>query len=137
VIDLERFKSHVQFLDDSDNSCWIWVGYTRDDGRGRVKANGRYLLAHRVAWELLHGRRIPAKLRLRQECSNPQCVRHWRLDKPWIKLSSEAREAIRTSREASHVLATRFGVSRSRIKQLRREWHDSLGYTQGGRSCAR
>jgi hypothetical protein len=77
---LERFKRKVMFLDDSDDSCWIWVGALRDDGRGRIKVNGHEERAHRVAWELLNGRSLPRGKRLRQECGHPQCVRHWHLE---------------------------------------------------------
>jgi hypothetical protein len=78
---LERFKQHVVFLDDSDDSCWIWTGALRDDGRGRTWVEGREneRRAHRVAWEFLNGQSLPRGMRLVPECSHPQCVRHWRL----------------------------------------------------------
>ena len=76
---LERFKRHVMFLDDSDDSCWIWVGCTRYDGRGKIKvAKNKHRSAHRVAWEFLNGKTLPKGVKLRQECAHPQCVRHWR-----------------------------------------------------------
>ena len=108
---LERFKSHVAFLDDSDDSCWIWVGALQDDGRGRFRINGKEASAHRVGWELLHGQPIPDGIRLVQECTSPQCVRHWRLDKPYRKLSDLDVSHIRGSSLSLRRLASIFGVN--------------------------
>lgn len=116
---LERFKQNVMMLDDSDDSCWVWVGYIKDDGRGWIRVAGKRRRAHRVAWELLNGRPIPDGMRLVQECAHPQCVRHWRLDRPWKKLSDDEVRAIRGTSIPSHALAVRFGVSSCYIRRIR------------------
>jgi hypothetical protein len=141
TVNLERFKRHVVFLDDSDDSCWVWIGALRDDGRGRAWVNGQERRAHRVAWELLNGRPIPPSMRLTQECGHPQCVRHWRLDRPGKKLTAEEVLQIRSTSIPSHALAVRYGVAGSYIRQIRcgfaRPYRtDRTRDNGGGRACA-
>lgn len=116
---LEKFKGYVAFLDDSDDSCWIWTGGLRDDGRGRFQYKGREERAHRVAWQLLNGAELPRGMKLRQECDHPQCVRHWRIDRPNKKLTAEQVRQIRASNIPSHALAVRYGVSSVYIRSVR------------------
>jgi len=118
-VSFERFKRHVMFLDDSDDSCWIWTGALRDNGRGRMKVAGKEVQAHRIAWELLSGRPIPKGMRLRQECAQPQCVRHWRLDRPYRKLTAEQVRQIKAVGIPSYALAVRYGGSDSYIRRIR------------------
>ena len=146
----ERFKSKVLWLDDSDDSCLIWVGALRDDGRGRFffssnKPGGpwREVKAHRVAWELFNGRPVPKGVRLIQECNHPQCVRHWRLDRPSKKLSVDQVHAIRYSGRPAAALAVTFGVSVSYVKRIKCGAErasvnrtDGTGHTETGRACA-
>jgi hypothetical protein len=136
---IERFKKHVMLLDDSDDSCWIWTGALRDDGRGRFKVRGREWRAHRVAWELLHGRSIPKGMRLTQECNHPQCVRHWRLDRPWRVLTVEQVRQIKAAAMPAHALAVRYGVGTSYIRQIRcgaERCTDLTRQTSDGNLCA-
>ncbi|TFH66258.1 MAG: hypothetical protein E4G90_04500 [Gemmatimonadales bacterium] len=115
----ERFKQYVMWLDDSDDSCWIWVGGTKCDGRGKFKIRGKHVAAHRVAWALLSGRSLEKGMRLRQECAHPQCVRHWRVERPWKKLTDDEVIQIVRSSMPSHALAVRYGVSNDYIKHIR------------------
>jgi hypothetical protein len=72
-----------------------------------------------VAWEFLNGRAIPAGMRLTQECSHPQCVRHWRLDRPARMLTPEQTQQIQVASIPAHALAVRYGVSIKHIRNLR------------------
>lgn len=35
--------------------CWPWTGGTNGNGYGCIYVDGRVVLAHRLAWELVHG----------------------------------------------------------------------------------
>lgn len=50
--------------------CTLWSGTLDEHGYGR---DGWGHLAHRIAWEALHGP-IPAGLVVRHDCDNPRCV---------------------------------------------------------------
>jgi len=139
----ERFKAKVLWLDDSDDSCLIWVGALRDDGRGRFFFSDREVKAHRVAWELFNGRPVPKDTRLTQECEHPQCVRHWRLDRPSRKLSVDQVHAIRTSKRPDAALAVTFGVTASYVWRIKHgtvrtsgERTDEKKYDDDRRACA-
>ena len=135
----ERFKSKVMWLDDSDDSCLIWVGALRDDGRGRFRVNGKERRAHRVAYELFNGCDV-GDFRLVQECNHPQCVRHWRRDRPDRKLTPEHIRQILHSQRPAPALAVRYGVSAQRIRNIRWEYRrlctDGTPHTNRGRACA-
>lgn len=62
-------------VDKSDpDGCWIWIGSTSGAGYGRFHVNRRGVLAHRVAYALVHGT-APAGIMLCHRCDNPKCVR--------------------------------------------------------------
>jgi hypothetical protein len=93
----QRFWKHVLLLDDSPESCWIWVGAIRDDGYGRffMDSGRREIRAHWAAWELKTGNPVPEGWTLESTCGNPQCVRHWQIGRrrkavlmPTARLSS-------------------------------------------------
>lgn len=54
-------------------NCWLWTGAPDSLGYGRVKVNGRSLMAHRVAWEFLRGP-IPNGFTLDHLCRVRHCV---------------------------------------------------------------
>lgn len=60
--------------------CWVWLGDTVG-GYGRVRVQGRNILAHRWAWELLVGP-CPEELQPDHLCSNPSCCNPEHLD--WV-----------------------------------------------------
>lgn len=49
------------------NGCWEFTGYVNPNGYGQL---GRNLGAHRVAWEVSHGRPVPAGLVIDHQCHN-------------------------------------------------------------------
>lgn len=107
------------YLDDSPDSCWVWVGACTDDGRGVVKVKGRHVSAHRLAWELIHGEPPPKDRRLSHVCSHPQCVRHWEVGDVIRKLSPEDRYAIGRSLLPIKVLARKYDVSPPLVRRIR------------------
>jgi hypothetical protein len=70
----ERFWAHVV----KTQRCWLWSGAIGDRGYGRIGAGGRggrFLLAHRAAWELVAGP-IPEGMDVLHTCDTPACVRN-------------------------------------------------------------
>jgi hypothetical protein len=56
--------------------CWLWTASTRNEhGYGAIVVDGKPRLAHRVAWELVHGP-IPDGKKVLHKCDTPACVRH-------------------------------------------------------------
>lgn len=56
------------------DGCWQWTARLNRDGYGEIKVDGRYLIAHRLVYELLVGP-IPEGLELDHTCRNRACVR--------------------------------------------------------------
>jgi hypothetical protein len=69
----DRFWKHVN----KDGDCWLWTAHTKTGkGYGRLGQGGKggkYLLAHRVSYEL-HNGPIPEGLVVMHKCDNPKCV---------------------------------------------------------------
>jgi hypothetical protein len=57
------------------NGCWVWVGGKKETGYGKFYFRGKYTRAHRTAWEIVNGQKIPPGLVVRHSCDNPACVR--------------------------------------------------------------
>lgn len=72
----EAFLRHVAIAD--GNACWSWTGARNPLGYGLVRrrrvARNRFLLAHRLAWEIFVGP-IPEDGQVLHKCDNPPCVR--------------------------------------------------------------
>lgn len=57
------------------DECWLWTGYTNNDGYGKIGVNGKAESAHRVAYLLSVGP-IPAGMEVCHNCPNgdrPAC----------------------------------------------------------------
>ena len=133
---IERFWKNVQKTD----GCWLWMKTRRYGslGYGAVRLPGRRMQsAHRIAWRLTFGE-ISNNFIVLHHCDNPPCCRpdHLYLGTPRdniqdaikrgharngnIKLTPEIWQIIRESKEASGILALRYGVDSSHIRRLRR-----------------
>ena len=53
--------------------CWNWNGGKLVEGYGRFVDRGKYVLAHRVSWEI-HNGPIPEGLCVLHRCDNPPCT---------------------------------------------------------------
>ncbi len=54
------------------NDCWKWKGHILVSGYGGVKWKSKNVRAHRLAWELTHGK-IPDGMCVLHTCDNPPC----------------------------------------------------------------
>lgn len=54
-----------------EDLCWNWRGSTAK-GYGQIKAEGRVMRAHRLAFELVKGE-VPEGLFVLHSCDNPLC----------------------------------------------------------------
>lgn len=54
--------------------CWVWQGPRLPKGYGRLNCGGRYVLAHRLSYEIHYGP-IPKGLLVCHSCDNPPCIR--------------------------------------------------------------
>ncbi len=77
-----RFWSKVKIIFSGD-ACWEWQARLNEDGYGifgvshfvGLEKRGKYELAHRMAYRLLHCTSIAAAQRVLHTCDNPKCVR--------------------------------------------------------------
>lgn len=58
----------------SKQECWNWTGALGADGRGRISARKKPMLAYRVSWFLHHGEYPPDTSFVCHSCDNPACV---------------------------------------------------------------
>ncbi len=69
----QRFWKHVN----KDGDCWLWTAHTKTGKEyGRLGAGGdggKYLLAHRVSYEIHYGA-ISDGMVVMHKCDNPRCV---------------------------------------------------------------
>jgi hypothetical protein len=72
----ERFEPKVDRTPGlgPNGDCHEWTACRGRDGYGQIKAGGKMLGAHRVAWELVNGP-IPEGMCVLHRCDNPPCCR--------------------------------------------------------------
>lgn len=67
----EAFWAKIDKSGERSDACWLWTAGKDRDGYGQFR-QGR---AHRIAWELTHGCRLPKGQVVCHWCDNPACVR--------------------------------------------------------------
>lgn len=68
---IERFWSHVAVGEPGE--CWLWQQSSGSHGYGQTWDGQSVLLAHRVAWEIVHGP-IPPGMHVLHRCDIRRCV---------------------------------------------------------------
>lgn len=127
--------------------CTEWTGNIGSNGYGRLKRDGKQILAHRLSYEISNGP-IPADLVIRHKCDNPPCVNpdHLEigtfkdntrdaLERNRVPLGQDQGRAKLTNAQAREILslqgavsqrelASRFGVSPGAIAHIHagRNW---------------
>ena len=69
--DVLRFRAKVNKQDSLN--CWNWTAYTGTHNYGRFQLNHESVHAHRIAWQLAHGKEIPKDKLICHKCDNPKC----------------------------------------------------------------
>lgn len=72
----KRVRDKVEFQHSASpdrTACWIWAGYTRDNGYLIVSDDGSSVPAHRYVYERLR-KPIPEGKQLRPTCPSDACV---------------------------------------------------------------
>lgn len=132
-----RFWSKVRR--GAEDECWEWLASKDGYGYGQIWTNGTMAKAHRVAWELTHGK-IPDGLVVRHKCRG-KCVNpnHMELGTyaenmadmvrdgtstrgerhPMRILTEEQIREIRVRSETQRVLAAEYGVTQQTISQIK------------------
>lgn len=68
----QRFWARVK----KTSTCWLWTGAKIPDGYGSIWVEGKPTAAHRISWEIHHGK-IPNGMCVLHDCpggDNPACV---------------------------------------------------------------
>ena len=60
---------------DKSGDCWLWTATTIGQGYGQFWFHGKLELAHRVSWQIHHGRPVPEGLDIEHLCHTKLCVR--------------------------------------------------------------
>lgn len=138
-----RFWANV-FQPEELDACWRWTGTDRGNGYGVIKAGGKLVSAHRVAYVIQHGAEPPEGRIVCHTCDHRWCVRGSHLyagtpkensddmdragarvvicgeSHPAAKLTADVVRLIRLSagRIPQRSLAQMYGVNRSTIAEI-------------------
>lgn len=74
---LKRFLNKLIIGRKSD--CWEWQGSKTIEGYGRIKIEGVWLLAHRMAWMIDKNEEVPSSMEICHSCDNPPCCNPYHL----------------------------------------------------------
>lgn len=152
-----RARFLASFAVCTGEGCWLWMGDVNKGGYGvvSVKGHGRRtrMFAHRVSWQIHHGKSIPDGLFCCHTCDTPGCVRpdHLFLGTPkenshdsirkgrWVnppkmvneenwnaKLTAAKVREIRLAPGQHKEVAAKFGISPSQASVIRHRkfWRD-------------
>lgn len=121
--------------------CWLWTGGHTRLGYGRLFFQGRFVMAHRLMYQLTTGEDITNKVIRHYVCDNPPCVnpdhlrsgtkhensldavskgRHAHGEKAsYSKLTEDAVRAIRADGRIHKLIAADYGISRRTVGHIK------------------
>lgn len=133
-------------IPEPNSGCWIWLGAPTPKGYGQYRKKGQKpQQAHRASWTVYNGP-IPEGMQVCHKCDVPSCinpahlflgtpadnsadmVRKGRSSKQRGMAASRARLtdqevlAIRSSKETPSALASKYGISRCHVSNIRRRY---------------
>jgi len=109
--------------------CWLWKGSIRGHGYGRLRLKGRYVAAHRFAYELTKGP-IPKGLTIDHLCRVRNCIRPSHLEITTMRVNAlrgvgaSAVNARKTACASGHKFNVITSQGRRRCKACTRETRD-------------
>ncbi len=72
-----RFWAKVDGGEDWNHErCWLWRASRARDGYGHIRLEGRFRMAHRLAYEFLRDQ-VPEGMQLDHTCRVKRCVNPW------------------------------------------------------------
>lgn len=74
MLDAEAAFDHFLPTSRPSDGCWEWRGTIATVGYGQLVLAGVHVYAHRLSWELDHGRKLPDGVQVRHSCDNRLCV---------------------------------------------------------------
>lgn len=126
TLDLDRVRTRFWKKVKKTRGCWIWLGkpYQSNGGYGGIevfdlqRGKWRQIVAHRVAWMLIHGE-IHGDICVLHKCDNKICVRPGHLF-----LGSRQDNTADMVRKGRQAHGDRSGVrklSSAKVRQMRKE----------------
>lgn len=125
------FWNHVQ----KTETCWLWLSGKTWKGYGRLKVDGKYVLAHRISYEMAKGK-IPDGLQIDHLCRVRHCVNPDHLQavtclenirrKP-LKLRLTCREGHKLEGHNVFSRGDQRQICRTCFNRRRREWKHRTG----------
>lgn len=73
-----------RYIPEPNSGCWLWTGRLSSSGYGRVRVDGKDVMAHRVSFEMHFGSIEKEKI-IMHKCNNPICVNPSHLQQGTIK----------------------------------------------------
>jgi hypothetical protein len=97
--------------------CINWTGFTNANGYGVMNVRGKLKRSHRVAYELHHGKPIPAGKLACHKCNNPSCINpnHIYLG----GYQDNANDRVRAGRQAKGSTCSAAKLSESDVARIR------------------
>ena len=92
----------------SIKECWEWIGAKKPKGYGNVRINKQYLIAHKVAFEIINGP-IPEGYMVCHICDNPSCCNPYHLMLGTTK--SNSADMLIKNRQKSKIYACKGSVN--------------------------
>ena len=74
----EPARFDAQYIPEPNSGCWLWIGAVNNKGYGRIRVNGKQVLAHRASYEAIRGA-IPVGFVVLHVCDNSICVNPYHL----------------------------------------------------------
>lgn len=68
----DKHSARIEF--GAPSGCWLWAGAMKGRGYGGVWVRGKFLRAHREAYEAVHGEGSAVGLLVRHKCDVRACV---------------------------------------------------------------
>lgn len=135
---VERFNSYV----DRSGDCHTWTGtIDTTTGYGVTTVDGKKVAAHRYAWEIANGCKIPHGKKILHSCDNRPCVNPAHL-RPGTQIDN-SRDCVERGRHPCGETSARSVLTEKEVREIRHFSENGLtqreiaGLFQVSRYCVR